>query len=435
MSWRCIRDYPPEYHFLLHYLKANGGPIELKRAIRYLEDWDVAKSREHSPYVERGALRNLFTQFKTDLAVKGMIVIIESSDLSFSSVESKFERFSFYLPEAFLPTIPALPVQGKKGDGKGVSRSFEAFAKNVLLSSLGLRNPANSMEKEMTESFSWKRGIPYVKERPVFRPGDYTRHIYAAWCSRHFYDHYMDKVDIAANVFYIMEGLPEGEWTDLSLLQDSFGRLTRTYNKEKIEGLLHKVCDEAALIGWLEKTDASHAPSYRLHTGGISLIKDPEGISTPVSGISMEDNGSLRVDPRLISLIALFDLLLISEWTPSGDALLFSPSPVKLGKVFRAFSGFSELGIHEYLVNNAISYKQAFQKVESSFGECIIHSNLSIFEIADITISAFLTHTFPETFLPVGGDFFAVSERDEGEIIQFLEQKRYSIRIQGQGPS
>jgi hypothetical protein len=427
------KDLAPEYHFLLHYLKANREPIELKRASMYLEDWEVSKSREWSPYYGRKEFRRFFTQFKTDLAVKGLIVIMESIKMFSHASDSTFERYSFFLPEAFFPFLLPLRVQGEKKDKKVMPRSFEAFAKNILLSSLGLRNPLGPMEKEIAGSFPWKEGIPYFQGRPIFRPGEYIKHLYTAWAKPNFYDNYPLNLDTAANVFYILEGLPEGEWISLQPLHDFFRRLTRIFHHKETEKILSRVCDEAAAIGLLEKIDTPGVPFYRLHAEGFSLLKGDGEIPLQGNGISLEGNGSLRADIDRISLFALFELLLISDWKPSGNALLFSPSPVKLGKVFRVFSDFSKLGIYEYLTRNSLSYKQAFQKVEKSFGKYMIHSNLSIFEITDVTISALLTHTFPESFIPIGGDFFAVSERNEGEIVKFLDQRKYSIKINTQG--
>ncbi len=426
------RSLALEYHFLLHYLKASRKPIELKRASGYLEDWEVLKSREWSPYYGRNEFRRFFTKLKTDLALKGMIVIMESKNTFSRSSDSAFERYSFYLPEAFFPFLPPLQVKGERRDSKGIPRSFEAFAKNLLLSCLGLRKPSGPMEKEIAESFFMQNGILYFQDRPIFMPGKYIKHLYTTWCKRNIYSKHSENLDTAANVFHILKELPAGEWIGLSALHDLFQRLTRIYNKKKTGNIISVVCDEAAAIGLLEKIDdTTGAPSYRLNTEGFSLLKEKDTGDVPWqgNGISPEENGSLKANIDQVPLFPLFELFLISDWKPSGDALLFYPSLVKLGKVFRVFSDFSKLGIYEYLTRNSLSYKQAFQKVEKSFGKYMIHSSLSIFEITDVTISALLIHTFPESFIPVGGDFFAVSERNEDEIVKFLEQKKHSIKI------
>lgn len=421
---KVYEELPTDYQLLLHYLKANKEPLKIERAIEYLQDWENTQSRGF--YTKAMDYRRLFSELKDNLAVKGLVVITEPS--YYYSSGSKFERFGFYLPQAFHSSIPPLPVQGKRGDQEGISRSFEGFAKKILLSSLRLQDLKGEIEQKIVKDISWPKGILHFQNSPIFQADKLLRRIYSTWRQSKIYERYSEKIDVVTNLFYIFEGLPEGQWLGLSEIQELFGRLTRLPSLEEIKKRVPVVCDEAVGIGLLERM-GPQTPSYRLQARGLALMNGSVDIARLDEGIYVEKDGSLRVDLNYVSIFPLLEILSISDWMAATDALFCSPSPIKCGKILRKFSNFSKLHLYEYLKGNSIPYRQTFQRVEEDFGKFMIHSRLSIFEVTDITISTLLRHTFPEIFYPVGGNFFAVSEENEGVILKFLEQKRYSVKM------
>jgi hypothetical protein len=495
---RIYENLDTDYQFLLHYLRANNQPMKLEKAIRYLIDWKSAQAKgSYYRSVKTSEYRDFFSQFKTNLAVAGLIVIIEAPE-SYHSVysNSKFERFSLYLPEEFHPLLPPLAVKGEKrieksaeestkksaegktgkSTGKGAGNPFEAFAKDVLLCSLGPRNmqglcnPNEPAEKTADEKIapkkiviekiikyiSWQQGFLHFQGSPVSDAGEFLQRIYCVWRESKIYCNYPEDVDLVTNLLYLLWGLSQEEWLELSQIQEIFGRLTRVVKLKEVQDMLPALCEEAVSIGLLEKLADSPATSYRLQPGSLALISGnypatgadngsclvgrvtrpdknscPAATTMPDEGMKGEKNGSVLVHLNLVSLSSLLELLLISDWTPAADALFCYPSPIKCGKVLREFSRFSKLGIYECLNRISLSYRQTFQIIERDFGKFMIHLDLSIFEIADITISALLQHAFPCRFYPVGGNFFAASKSDENEILRFLEQKKYSVRIKG----
>ena len=428
---QIYEDLNEDFQFLLHYLKAQKEPVELKIAIRYLADWKSAQAQgSYYAYIKPADYRGLFSQLKTSLAVNGLIVIIKAADSY--SFDSKFERFSLYFPEEFHPFLPPLPIVGVKKDQKEAGNSFEVFAKNMLLCSLGLRLPKDAIEKTITKMISWPQGLPHFRNTALFEAGNYPKRVYSAWREGKTYSHYYEKVDTVNTILYLLEQLPKGEWLELSQIQELVGRFTRFVNCKELQEFLPAVCDDAVSISLFEKMTVSPHTYYRVQADSLALIKNPGNRVTSKEGLSAKQNGSISVDFKQTSVLSLFEILLISDWTPSTEALLCYPSLIKCGKIFRRFSNFSKLRLYEYLSQNSISYKNTFCQIEKDFGKFMIHTNLSIFEITDRTISALLQHTYPESFYPLGDNFFALSESDENEILRFLEKKKYSIKIKDQ---
>ncbi|MGA1869464.1 MAG: hypothetical protein ACMUJM_13070 [bacterium] len=423
-----FNDLAPHYQFLLHYLKIHKDPIDLKRAMRYLNNWESAQSRGSFMWLSAKEYRKSFIQLKNDLAVKGLVIIIQSNH--YGSYNSQFERYDFLLPPQFSSLLPPLPIQGVKRDKPTTTYSFELFVKDVILSSIGLKNPKHKMEQKIADHISWREGIAHFHDRPIRRIENLLTAIYSTLRARNVHDYSFYKLDVVTNLFYLLETLPTAEWMSFSKMQELFFQLTCLQDTEKREKILHKVCDEAAVMGLMEKSTDEKESYYRLRRKDCRVARgDTADISVHCEGIATEHDGSLCIDHRRISAFALFEILSISAWEISKDALRCSPSLIKCGKIYRARSDFSSLRLYGYLYDNSSLYKRAFSKVEKNFGKFMLHSNLSIFEIQDVTISALLQHTFPEAFHPVRGNFFAVSEKDEMRILNFLEQKKYSIRI------
>ena len=117
----------------------------------------------------------------------------------------------------------------------------------------------------------------------------------------------------------------------------------------------------------------------------------------------------------------LIEALLLSDWSYRDNYFICRPSLLHLSDFFRDFSHFSRLYLHGFLVENSHSYLQAMQQVEAEFGKFMIHAHLSIFEIRDSIISALLKQRFAGKIYALGGDFWAAAEKDEPEVMRFLQ--------------
>lgn len=426
----------PDYQYLLHFLKVNQKPMELEDAARYFKSWNSIRSLDSLyTYLQAKDYRNIFSQLKEDLVIPGLVILIESSDTGRFS--SKFERFKLYLPQGFSALLPPLPIKGEKKAQQGERHSFDDWAKNILLGSVGLGIPKGKADQDIINNLTWVEGLPRFKDQPIFQPFDLLNHIFSAWQEKKVVSHYPKDLFFIPNLIYLLQGLHQGEWLSLAGIEELFGCLTRFINLKEVRKMLPQVCDEAVALGLMERIIDSGGPFYRLQIESLALLQgsldDTTKDSGLTKGLSVKKDDSVLVDPKQVSFFSLFEILLLSNWTqtPMTERLSCSPSMVKCGKVWKELAGFSKLRLFEYFSQKAALFQQVFEKVENDFGKFMIHTDLSFFEIGDITISILLQHTFPETFHPIGGNFFAVARADEIEILNFLAQKKYSVKIKG----
>jgi hypothetical protein len=383
---------PISYQLLLHYMRVHQAAMgirDIKRYINYHDDY-----------------RKLFSDLKQELAVNGLTVIIERKGCYYYS-QSQLERFSFYLSPEFYDILPRLPVKGIKLNEKGTGNSLQDFAKNILLFLLDLKTPERKIDKDITEAIK-----PY---KDKISRDNFIDHLIGGWSKNNFlYD-----MDICGYLIYILNNLPDGEWIGLSKLKDFFQQFTMCSHTEKLKGIIAAVCREGVNTGLFEKIEKVDEEYYR--------ASSPPSEKPPAS-VKIEQDGTVSLDVKETPVAVILDMLEISDWKYADNKFIFTPSLLKLGKIYREKSGFSSLLVN-YLKDITKKYKEAFLYVEKEYGKIMVHSGLAIFEINDITVSALLEHNFSDIFHRLEGNFFAAAKKDEETICNFLNQKKYSIRV------
>ena len=283
-------ELSPDFQLFLHYLSANQCAVKIEEAARFLEGWDVIKKQGYLSL--KGVSNRLaFLQFKRNLAVKGLALIVENH--SNSSSASTFRRFSFRLPEHYSDFLPPLPVEGEKMREAGEKKSFDDFVKVILFSFLGYEETEDKTVKKMISHIFWhNRRIMYWDYSRIRSAGDLPAHIFSAWKKDRAYKN----IDIAANLFYLLKWIPPDEWISLPNLIEFSGRFTCFPEPDKIRKTVGTLCSEAFEAGLLERIDTGSEFYYRLNRQGFPFA-DPcaDGREKP-PGIHVEEDGSLRID-------------------------------------------------------------------------------------------------------------------------------------------
>lgn len=385
-------ELPREYKMFLHYIAIHGGAMEL------------AEINEHFNYAYD--YRSLFSVMKEIFVLKGLLLISEKTS-SYTYRMSHLERYSLYIPMDIYSLPCPFPVQGDRMDRAGMSNSFDNFEKHIFLCMIGLRKTTNEREEKILQNIKVfvEQKVEFTFERAI----DFT--FVSAW-----YINY----NMWYSVFYILKGLKDKEWLNVSSLKKILSDFIRHEHKVDLYSFLSDLCEEGFKYGFLEKLSSEKENYYRC--ARCEEVKIAEG------GVIEKEEG-LIVDPEKVPFELLREITIISNFTFENNIFTFTPSRIKLGKIFRNKKEFSFAFMNIYEQHPL--YKNSFDYVKNNYGKVMIHSGMSILEIKDITVSALVKHNFPDIFYPLGGNFFAVSGQDEEKINQFLVKKKYSIRIRG----
>ena len=385
-------ELPREHKMFLHYVAIHGGAMrlaEINDFFNYASDY-----------------RALFSVMKEIFVVKGLLLVREKTS-SYTYRMSQLERYSLYIPVDIYSLPCPFPVKGETMDKTGFSNSFDRFKKHILLCMIGLKETENEREENIVQN------IKAFREKKVKITFD--RVIETTFVNDWFINHNM-----WYSVFCILNGLGDEEWISLSSLKKILSDFIRSGKEEDLYSFLPDLCEEGFKYGFLKKLTSEKESYYRRI--GCEELKIAEG------GVTENQEG-LIVDPQKVPFDLLWEITIISDFTFENNLLNFTPSRIKLGKLFRNNKEFSFAFKHIY--ESSPFYKNSFDYVKNNYGKVMIHSEMSILEIKDITVSIMLKHNFPDIFYSLGGNFFAVAGQDEEKIRQFLVQKKYSIRIRG----
>jgi hypothetical protein len=127
-------------------------------------------------------------------------------------------------------------------------------------------------------------------------------------------------------------------------------------------------------------------------------------------------------------LEALETLVLISDQRPvpgGRPLLLVTPNLVKLG---RTPDTVAALPMVEWLQKNARAFHQAFETIRRRRGKTILHENLLVARVGDLSLKVALEKALGGRITPLGEEFLAFPSGAAAEVKRLVAQMGHVVR-------
>ena len=137
---------------------------------------------------------------------------------------------------------------------------------------------------------------------------------------------------------------------------------------------------------------------------------------------------ALAVDLDAVPFEALETLVLMSDQRPVPGAeplLLVTPNLVKLGRTIETVAA---LPLAEWLQKNAEAFHQAFMTVRQRRGKTILHENLSVARVSDLSLKVALEKALGKRILPLGEEFVAFPSEAVAEVKRLVVQMGHVVK-------
>lgn len=370
---------------LLHLLHHLDRAVDVRLLARVYEE--SKNSYLHSTFTQR--YRETFNEARTNLVRRGLVIMVEDA----SGGETQMERWRFRFPPQFAPFLPPLfeKLHTWAGDGE-VNRQI------VRATVMGLAQKKGEPTLCADDAFDLRLvdGDLRLGKHP-FRAASLAEWQRACWTQEmdkatkpakqtppYFFT--MDrKEDLATPVdvalLYILSRLGPAQWVEPTQLEPILQIFAR---KSALSAA--QICE----MGWRWGCLAHHVDGrstwYRL-----PAVEDAENAEP---GRSLHPAGDdLIVDLRTVAYADLESLAQIARLRVDKGNLRAEPDLIRLGQ---AWPMLRQQSLVEWLRVHAPSFRNAFKQIEARWGKRIIHENLMVARVNDLSLKVTLERAFAD---------------------------------------
>jgi hypothetical protein len=389
---------------LLHLLRSQDKPV------------DVTFFRRLNPPQRKAGLYGTFSQHfqgvfskVKDRLVREGILLLALGPESLTN-KAKMERWQFALPVQFARHLPPL-VASRRLSGEGDWRSDVAREKLKTAIRPGADRETGKDRVEIVDDELCWGGQPFQSERLV-QWQKLQWQVETAPAEHHKQaDPYTLSPPEA--VLRILADLEAGLWSDAAALAVPL----EIFCGFQVDAAM--VCESGWRWGFLARQEVESRMWYRLAT--LAAADAPPDRYLAVRG------DEVSVDLDAVPLDALETLVRMSDQRPlpGGPLLLVTPNLVKLG---RTADTVAARPLADWLQTNAPAFHQALETVRQRRGKTILHENLSVARVGDLSLKVALEKALGSRVVVLGEEFIAFPSGAVTEVKRLVVQMGHVVK-------
>jgi hypothetical protein len=342
--------------------------------------------------------------------VRGGILLLALGPESFTK-KTKMERWQFALPVQFARHLPPL-VESKRLSGEGDWCSDAAREKLKTAIRHGVdRGTKNDRVEIVDDELCWG-GQPFRSDRLV----QWQKLQWQAETAPAKHQQQAEPCTLppAEAVLRILAGLEAGLWSDAAALAVPL----EIFCGVQVDAAL--VCESGWRWGFLARQEAESRMWYRL--------APPAAADAPPDRYLAVRGEGFAVDLDAVPFEVLETLVLTSDQRPvpgRQPLLLVTPNLVKLG---RTTDMVAALPLADWLQKNARAFHEAFETVRQRRGKTILHENLSVARVSDLSLKVALEKALGRRIVPMGEEFLAFPSGAVAEVKRLVAQMGHVVK-------
>jgi hypothetical protein len=370
---------------LLHLLGAQVRPVD----VAYFSRLDPSQRKGWSYGTFSQRFQGVFTKVK-DRLVRAGILLLALGPESLTK-KTKMERWQFALPVQFARHLPPLLESAKPLGGEGDWRRDAAREKLKTALRHGADREAKTDRVEIVGGELCWGGQPFRAGGVVL----WQKHQWQAETAPAKHQKQADPYILppAEAVLRILAGLEAGLWSDA----DALAVPLEIFCGFQVDPAM--VCESGWRWGFLARQEADSRMWYR--------PAPPAAADVPPDRYLAVRGDEVSVDLDAVPFDALETLVRMSDQQPlpgGRPLLLVTPNLVKLSRTADAVAA---LPLADWLQKNARGFHQAFETVRQRRGKTILHENLSVARVGDLSLKVALEKALGSRIVALGEEFVA----------------------------
>ncbi|MEM7125029.1 MAG: hypothetical protein AAF702_01805 [Chloroflexota bacterium] len=389
----------------LYMLKMAGEPVKVSAFENLYRDRDAPTPRyDYRTFSQR--FQETFKKVRTLLVRRGILIMAEAGT---AYDETKMERWRFLLPKEFEPHLPPLFPNAAEFPETVTFEQAGTVNRDVL------RNVLFGSETEQTieNSLRISKGSLLLGKQ-AFRARSVHEWLQEQWRSglklpkstnfSHGKVHIQSTSPVDA-IHYLLGQLGPNQWVTPNQIAPALYIFCGPKRSDKgvtQPDVRQPSAGEICRAGWQWGQLACYKDGtkeyYRLApNSAITLTLEEE----PTTYLKILDDGSIQVDLGKITHDHLELISQISDLNLEGGQLVAKPNRIKLGKI--PLDVRNRLLV-QWMGEHSPAYKTALSTVEKQWGKQIVHTNLMVAKINDLSLKAAIEKAFAKSneieFLP-----------------------------------
>ncbi|MCD5416546.1 hypothetical protein LR032_05590 [Candidatus Bipolaricaulota bacterium] len=369
----------------LHLLKRTDKAVDLTLFERLYGSAKSGTSYYYGTFSQQ--YKTTFKRVKESLVRKGVLLIAEALDDWGAS--TKMEKWRFRFPTEFAEFLPPM-IEPATFAARGDHQT--KVLRGKLLQIVGERQRRSQLKDESVYALNVTDGELLMGEKgfSVERLLEWQR---ACWTAAGLGKIKRKKGEITpiTAVLYAFSQLTHKEW----LLPEQLTVPFRLFTGEIGTFDAEQVCGSGWKWGVLVRYTAEGKRYYRLVDDLQSKSASPERY------LQIEPDGSVVVDLQAVHYKAVDDLSQIATWQVHDSCLSAFPHVIKIGN---APTAVRDGTLALWLQENAPAFRTAMEQVTQRWGKQIVHENLLVARVKDLSLKVRIEKVFPDqrqvVFLP-----------------------------------
>lgn len=362
---------------LLYALKMHKKPVTIAFFGRLFEDKAIL-SNTYETFSQK--YQPVFKAVNTSFVRRGILLIFLDPDLE----QIKMGRWRFYFPELFWSALPPLFPNALADTRPGQTNND--FADQFVANLINVSQSASSVWQIDPAGNLLGNGQPFTVAQ-FQQVQSTTLDASVHWVAHNDQD---EKDFTPANVMQDIFGyLPAGYW----LSQADINSALNVYLNRKVPG--EKFCESGKQVAYLSELEIGQARYYR--PADNSADKEPTSYLTPLNKTTLAIN---------IAQIPLVNLEKLNQWMrfslQDKKQLTISPSLGKMGLMPLHQLQTDPLAL--WLSDHLPSFKKNIQQIKQQWGRQIVHDNLLVARVKDLSLRIRLERSFADKGLMVLAD-------------------------------
>jgi hypothetical protein len=328
--------------------------------------------------------------------------------------QTKMERWQFALPVQLARHLPPLVESAKRLSGEGEWRTDVAREKlKTAVGQWANRETKNDSVEIVNGELCWG-GQPFRADRVVeWQKLQWQAETNSAKPRK---GAQLYTLQPAKAVLRILAGLDAGLWSDA----DAVAVPLEIFCGSRVDA--GSVCESGWRWGFLARQDAEGRKWYRLAPAAAAADAPPDRY------LAVRGDEGVAVNLDAVPFEALETLVLTTDQRPvhgRQPLLLVTPNLVKLA---RTADWVAALPLADWLQKNAGAFHKAFETVRQRRGKTILHENLSVARVSDLSLKVALEKALGRRIVPLGDEFLAFPSGALAEVKRLVAQMGHVVK-------
>jgi len=398
----------------LHLLKKINKEVDIGYFERLYGSAKPASGYYYGTFTKR--YQETFKKVKDNLVRKGVLIINEQ-EVNMYNKTSKMERIRFYFPSEFADFLPPVVKAFKLKDS---GKFKKEVMRDKLLEIIGEKQKPSSLSNKGSFALTLKDGNlgigteKFSESRLLKWQGDCWHASLEANSKAHNGD--MDPIEVAS---YALSQLKENEW----LPADSLSVMLMIFVGKAVDYPYEHIYEAGWEWGCLKKVVTNGKAYYRLPDDPVENTTQ----SSPEQYLQIESNGTVILNLMDIPYGVLEALASIATFDIYNFNLRATPSIIKIGN---SLTTVRKEKIIDWLIKNSSNFQTAIKMAEKRWGKQIIHENLMIARVKDLSLKVQIVKSYADSrgFVSLPNDYIAFSSDLFPEIQKLVDKSGHVIK-------